>query len=110
MVIDRYGLCHPHQITLIAIGSDPLPVGMFPPDVQFSGNIFPHHTHYISAGDEHAKIVPMNYSEHGWIKPGIQEFDLSGVILQGGEGRNVSNSIVLWCSHGPGSNSFVFAG
>jgi hypothetical protein len=95
MVVDEYGLCPPHQVTLIAIGSNLLTLGTYPPDVQSSRNIFPYHADHIFTMDEHVKIVPMNYSEHGYRGSGLPVFGLSGVILQAGEHRNVRNSIAF---------------
>jgi hypothetical protein len=95
MVVDEYGLCPPHQVTPVAIGSDLLTLGMYPPDVQSSRNIFPYHADHIFTMDEHAKIVPMNYSEHGYRGSGLPVFGLSGVILQASEHRNERNSIAF---------------
>jgi len=107
MDVDGHGLCHLQQIKLIAVVSDHRTGGTFPPDVQLSGDLFTHHADHRSAMDEHGKFLSVYLSENGWRGPGVAEFSVSCVICQAGEGRNVSDSEFLWCSQGPGSNSFV---
>jgi hypothetical protein len=81
MDIDRHGLCHLRQISLIAIGIDHLPVGTFPPDIQLPGDIFTHQADLRSAIDEHGKFVSVYFSEDGWRGPGVAEFSVTCEIF-----------------------------
>jgi len=107
MDVDSHGLCHLAQIRRIAIGSEHLPVDTFPPDVQLSGDLITHDPDHRSAIDEHEKFVAMNHSENSWRSLAVPDICASIVIFHTGEGRKVNDSNFLWCSQGPGSNSFV---
>jgi len=108
MDIDGDELCHLLQNGLIGSGSDHLQVGKFSSDVQLSSNYVGHHTDPGYATDENVKLVPMYLSENGWGDPGIMEFDVSGMIFNAREGRNVCDSDFLWFRQYPGIHSFDF--
>jgi len=108
MDIHGHRCCYVCPIRRIAITSNPLPVGTFPLDVQLAGNLFTHHADLSSAMNENGMFVPMYLSVNGWRGRGVPEFGVSGVIIYTREGKNMTNSDILSCGQGPGSDLLLF--
>jgi len=62
MNIDKQRFRHFHQICLLAIGSNHLPLSMFQPYVQLTGDFFTQYSNLRSPSDDDGKLVPMDLS------------------------------------------------